>query len=408
MTDELYVVIGAGAAGIAAARTLHDAGRRAVVIEARAQVGGRAWSIDVPGYDARLDLGCGWLHSAARNPWVDIARARGFTIDTSTARWGEQWRDLGFPPREQKASGAAWARFAAAARAVLPGPDRALADAVRDPRWRPHIDAISGYANGAPLARVSLHDWSAYEDHAGPDNWAVREGFGTLIADHAAGLDVRLGTPVTRIDHRDLRLAIETASGTIAADRAIVTVQTPALAQERIAFDPPLPDKVAAAGDLPLGLADKVFLHAPRGDWPDNAHLIGSPYRSATISYRLSPFGLPVIEGFYGGDFAERMDEAAATAFAIEELVALLGSDWRRRFTPLRASRWRAAAYIRGSYSQARIGASAQRQALAAPVDDRLFFAGEACSRNDFSTAHGAYATGVAAARALLAAAGSA
>jgi monoamine oxidase len=96
--------------------------------------------------------------------------------------------------------------------------------------------------------------------------------------------------------------------------------------------------------------------------------------------------------------------QRAAADFAITELVALLGSDWRARLTPLAATRWRHEPHIQGSYSHARVGHAGDRQILAAPVDDRLFFAGEACSREDFSTAHGAYLTGVAAAEAIHAA----
>ena len=102
----------------------------------------------------------------------------------------------------------------------------------------------------------------------------------------------------------------------------------------------------------------------------------------------------------------EDKDDRAAEDFAIGELVALLGSNWRAKLTPLGRTRWRHAPHIHGSYSHARVGAAGQRAVLAAPVDDRVFFAGEACSRHDFSTAHGAYATGLAAAAAVLAARG--
>ncbi|MEH3101984.1 flavin monoamine oxidase family protein [Sphingomonas adhaesiva] len=397
-----FVVIGAGAAGIAAARHLHDAGRRVLLLEASDRIGGRARSLRHG--DATLDLGCGWLHSARRNPWTDIARARGFTIATDTARWGEQWRDLGYPPAEQQAFAAARDRWEERARAASAGPDRPLSAFVAaDDPSRPMLDAISGFANGAPLDEVSLHDWLAYEDAATDDNWSVREGYGTLIAAHAQGVDVRLSTPVTRIDHRGRTLRVETSAGTIEASAAIVAVPTTILADGRLIFDPPLPAKRDAAAALPLGVADKVFLSVDRVDWPANAHLIGDPHRGRTASYRLSPLGFPMIEAFFGGDTAAMLEEdGAAAAFAIDELAALLGSDWRQRMRPVAATRWRHESWIGGSYSHARIGQAAARDVLAAPVDGRLFFAGEACHGHDFSTAHGAYETGVASARALL------
>ena len=398
------VVIGGGAAGIAAARRLHDAGHDVLIIEARDRLGGRALSFTHRGQ--AFDLGCGWLHSAKRNPWTDIAQACDFDVRTDTANWGSQWRNLGYPSGEQAAFGKAWERWEQAAHAALPGPDRPLSDFIApDDRWRPLLDAISGFANGAPLSRVSLHDWAAYEDASTEDNWAVAEGYGTLIVGHAQGLPVSLSTQGTRIDHRGKELKIETSAGTITADQAIICVPTTVLARGEIAFDPPLPDKHAAAADLPLGLADKVFLAVDGPtEWPANAHLIGNPYSACTASYRLSPFGAPVIESFFGGDCAEALEDGDAAAFAIDELVALLGSDWRHRLTPIATTRWRHEPFIHGSYSHARIGMAPQRAVLAAPVDQRLFFAGEACSHDDFSTAHGAYATGRAAADAILAA----
>lgn len=403
MTD-LTAIIGAGAAGIAAARRLHDAGLPVLLIEASARLGGRARSIALPTGHV-VDAGCGWLHSARRNPWTFIAERGGHHVDRSSPGWTAQWRDLGFAPAEQAAFGAAWDRWETAAHAALGGPDRPLSDFVAaDDRWRPMIDAISGYANGANLAQVSLHDWAAYEDGAGADNWAVREGYGTLVAGHAAGVPARLDTPVTRIDHRGATLRLETSAGTIEAARAIVAVPTTVLASGALAFDPPLPAKRDAAAALPLGLADKAFLHVADPPWPAHSHLIGDPHTTHTASHRLSPFGWPIVESFFGGACAEALEAGDAAAFAIDELVALLGSDWRARLTPLAVTRWRREPWIGGSYSHALVGRAGERQVLAAPVDDRLFFAGEACHAHDFSTAHGAFETGVRAADAIIAA----
>ena len=253
-----------------------------------------------------VDAGCGWLHSAKRNPWTRIAEATGVTIDRSSPNWGVQWRDLGFPPHEQRAFGEAYDRFETAAHAALDGPDRPLLDFVApDDPWRPMIDAISGYANGAPLGRVSLHDWAAYEDAATEDNWALPAGYGTLIVGHARGVPIRLDTPVTRIDHRGTRIRLDTPAGTIDAARVILAL--PTTAYGGLVFDPPLPDKQQAAANLPLGLADKVFLAVDTPEWPAHAHLTGDPHSACTASHRLSPFGLPIIESFFGGACAEAM-----------------------------------------------------------------------------------------------------
>jgi monoamine oxidase len=399
------VIVGAGAAGIAAGRVLHDAGLDVLLVEAGGRVGGRAHSVALHGLT--VDFGCGWLHSARRNPWTKLAERYGLTVDRSRANWRNQWRDLGFPREDQQAFAAAWDRWEKAAHAALSGPDRPLTDfiAAADP-WRPMIDAISGYANGAPLAAVSLHDWAAYEDAATEDNWSVEQGYGTLVARHGKGVPMQLNTIVTRIDHRGARIGVETDRGRLETRYVIIAVPTTVLAVETITFDPPLPDKHAAAADLPLGLADKIFLSVENAELPRNGHLVGNPYAGCTASYRLAPFGWPVIESFLGGDCAEMLedgDDRAAADFAIGELVGLLGSDWRARLSLLGRSRWRHAPHIHGSYSHAKVGAAGQRAVLAEPIDNRLFFAGEACSPHDFSTAHGAYETGIAAADAVLA-----
>src|SRR5215467_7828845 len=110
ITDVEVAIIGGGAAGIAAARRLHDAEVRCVIVEARGRLGGRAWTVVDPSGCA-LDLGCGWLHSADRNPWVAIAEAQGRTIDRTPPPWGRAALTIGFPPAEQSAYSAALAAF---------------------------------------------------------------------------------------------------------------------------------------------------------------------------------------------------------------------------------------------------------------------------------------------------------
>ena len=170
-----------------------------------------------------------------------------------------------------------------------------------------------------------------------------------------------------------------------------------------------MPDKLGAANGLPLGLADKLFMGFS-GDMSDidatgDIFLVGSTRRRETMSYQALPFSRPVIQCFFGGEFAagmEREGMAAMFVFAADELAALRGNDIRRQLTPLAASSWRGDEFARGSYSYAVPGHADDRAILAAPVDGRIFFAGEACSLNFFSTVHGAYETGIAAAEAAL------
>ena len=399
-------IIGAGAAGLGAARTLEGSGLSLIVLEARDRAGGRGHTI-MAAPDIAFDVGCGWLHSADKNSFVPIARQLNFEIDRTRPPWREQGFDAVFPPGErQDFIGALDAFYDRAEQAAKSGRD-AAANTCLEPgnRWNPMIDAISTYVNGAELERVSILDMDAYEDSE--INWRVRRGYGALMAAYGAPCPLALNTQITLIDHSGPRLRIETSKGKLAAARVIVTVPTNLIADEAIRFHPALPAKVDAARGLPLGLADKVTLALDQPEaLPSDGNLRGATMRTAMGAYHLRPFGQACIEGFFGGRFAQELEDAgdgAIAAQAIDEIVALLGSDYRRRLKPLAESRWAHDPFARGSYSHALPGHAGARAVLAAPVDNRLFFAGEATSPNFFSTAHGARDSGERAAGEVLA-----
>jgi monoamine oxidase len=398
-------IIGAGAAGLGAANALKKSGLSTIVLEARDRVGGRGHTVmAAPG--VAFDLGCGWLHSANKNRFVKIAEQLNFEIDKTRPPWREQSFHTGFPLAERqdfiKALDAFYDRAELAGKqAALTGRDVA-ASTLLEPgnRWNPMIDAISSYVNGCELDVESLLDMEAYEDSE--INWRLRDGYGTLITAYAASLPLALNCAVTTIDHSGARLQIETTQGTLSAGKAIVTVSTNLIADEAIRFRPALTAKVDAARGLPLGLADKVMLalDEPRGvesELPKDGSLRGATMRTAMGAYHLRPFGNPCIEGYFGGSFARALENAGPGALAtqaIDEVVALLGNDYRRKLKPLAESRWAHDPFARGSYSHALPGRAGDRAILAAPVDNRLFFAGEATAPNFFSTAHGALESG--------------
>lgn len=396
------LIIGAGAAGIAAGRRLADSRLSFRILEAAPRLGGRAHTATIEGLP--LDLGCGWLHSADRNPWAKLAADQGLDIDKTPPAWEHQFEDLGFTNAEQEAAGQAFAEFDRRLREIPPPNDCAAEALSADDPWKPYLEALSGFINGAVLEQLSVADYLAYEDADTGVNWRLSEGLGAFVAGSASALPIDLSIVVEAIEWSRAGIVARTSAGTIEARRAIVTVSTEVLARERLRFTPPLPDKVEAAARLPLGLANKAFLALDRPEpFEPDTQLIGDPRNAETGAYYLRPFGYPVIECFFGGAGARGLEaegEDAATAFGIEQLVHLLGSDMRRRLRPLAESRWAADALIGGSYSHALPGHADARAALAEPVADRLFFAGEACSAADFSTAHGAWETGVAAAEA--------
>jgi monoamine oxidase len=405
-TDDLdAVIVGAGAAGLGAARRLAPAKISFAVLEARGRAGGRAHTLaDTP---FPLDLGCGWLHSADRNPWTRIAAEAGFTIDKTIPAWGTQSLNIGFSAEDQAAFAFASERFYERLDAIGSNDADFAAAKLLEPdcRFNSLLNAISSYVNGAELDLVSVQDCNRYADTG--VNWRVVEGYGAVIAAQAPGFPIRLGCEVMLVDHRGKRVTIETSLGTVTANAVIVTVPTPAIAAQRIRFRPDLTDKIDAASMLPLGTADKLFMAVDRpGMLPMDGHLIGNPNRTATGSYYLRPFGRPLIEAFFGGRLAHDLEAAGSGAFfdfAAAELTGLFGSGVRARLRPLVETNWARDPFALGSYSYALPGYANARSRLAAPVDGRLFFAGEACSRHNFTTAHGAYLSGIEAAEEVLA-----
>ena len=395
------VVIGGGAAGIAAARHLSRAGVKCLIVEARSRLGGRAWTIPGPSGSA-LDLGCGWLHSADRNPWVAIAEEQRRTIDKTPPPWRRRSVADGFPEGQQRqfleAQEQFFSRVSERAQKEPDVPAAALFEP--DCRWNNLINAVGTYISGAELEYVSARDFDNFDDTG--VNWRIVEGYGATIAACGAKLPAAFDCSVLRIDHSGKHLRIETTQGTIAADQAIVTLPSSILAEAETLFAPALPEKTRAAQGLPMGLTDKLFMSLERAEaFEKDSRVFGAIDRTATAAYHFRPFGRPLIEAFFGGKLAAKLEkdgERAFFDFAVGELTELLGNAFAKRVDLIHVSRWGLDPLSRGSYSYALPGMADCRTILAAPVDDRLFFAGEACSTHDFSTAHGGWITGVAAA----------
>jgi monoamine oxidase len=385
------VVVGAGAAGIAAGRRLAAAGVSFVLLDARDRIGGRAHTIQ---RGQALDLGCGWLHSADRNPMVAIAESSGFTVDRAPAPWTRQSGQIGVTAEELEDFRKTFVTFEKRidAEAEKMPPVAASAYLERGSRWNPILHAIFSYISGANLECIDARDYARYEDT--DKNWRVREGYGTLFAALGAGLPAMLDTRVSAVES-GTGVLLQTSQGAVEARSAIITVPTSML--HTIVFTPALPEKLEAAAGLPLGTAEKVyFALADPEALPVDGHLFPRFDTADMGSYHLRPTGKPIVEGYFGGDLARGLAEAGAdamVAYAKEELASLLGSSFPARLTTLVTSAWAVDPFAMGSYSYAKPGCAEMRAVLAEPREP-LFFAGEACSRHRYSTAHGAFETG--------------
>ena len=388
-------IVGAGAAGIAAATRLKQAGVSGLMIEARDRVGGRAHTIPAAG-DV-IDLGCEWLHSADKNVLVKVAEQHGFTVDRGTPGWSGP-ASVGLPSRDHAEYREALQDFFdAVEEAAATGRDRPASELLpKNSRWDMLLRAVATYYSGTELEHISIIDFDNYEDTR--INWTVREGYGAMISGAAKGLPVVFDCEVSRIDHSGKSVNLETQRGTIEAKAAIVCVPTPLIAEGTIRFEPALPEKRAAAVGLPLGVANKIFFEID-GDFSyPRGHFYGATDRVETISFDLFPRGRKLLSGFVGGAFAVELEKggpAAAEAEARRQIVSMLGADANKRLRFMRTTAWRSDPFARGGYSSALPGHAGDRAVLAAPVNGRLFFAGEACSKIHFSTTHGAWETGL-------------
>jgi len=394
------IIIGAGAAGIAAGLEARARGLSAVILEASDRIGGRAHSVQWDGL--ALDLGAGWLHSADRNPMVRLAEQKGFTIDRSPSPWRKQYRNLGFPPEEQAKSSKAMEALEERLRTNPPPSDRASDALQADGEWNGFLNSLSNYLNGTGLDQVSAADWVAYWENAGEENWRLPRGYGTLISALADGLDVQTGTRVTGIRRSIDCLITASDRGELESAHAIVAVPTNVLVAGSVRFDPPIDDRLHAAAQLPLGHVEKLFFKLMEpAEFPNDAHLTGNPRSGDSGSYMLRPMGMPVVEAFLGGDWVKGRSVEALADKSRLELGALLGAGFPRRLRLVAASDWQRHKFIGGSYSYARPGQHGARAMLRSLLDDRLAFAGEACSDSDFATVHGAWESGKAAVRQL-------
>lgn len=410
------VVIGAGIAGLTVAQLLRAAEIEVVVLEARARVGGRLHTVELAG--APVDLGAAWIHGRSGNPVAAIADGYGVATrahpyapialrDAVEGRFAGEDELTAALGREE----AFFAALASLQRRL--GEAASMQDAIDA-----HLAGLGLSARDERYARLILEQYMVEVDYGGPtsrtslavfdedefygyDDHGVVGGYRSLVAPLQEGLDVRLATPVTRVAHDAAEVRVETAGGEVfAADRAIVTVPLGVLQAGSIAFAPGLPAaKLAAIGRLEMGSLEKVILRWESAFWPDVADAawlhVGATRGEFPLIVDLSASaGAPTLALLHGGSRArDALDGASDEAIVASALAVLESALGGTVPAPIAAqvTRWRSDPYCRGSYSFPALGQGLEDfDTLAAPVGERLLFAGEATSRSTFGTVHGA------------------
>ena len=394
-------IVGAGAAGLSAARSLIEGGLSVMVLEARDRIGGRAWT-ESDTFGIPFDHGCSWLHTATRNPFKPMADEWGYTtLYHDNAEEVVFVGDRRALVNEESAYGRAGSALnSAVSSAGRRGEDVSAASV--SPRDLPWIET-SEAKFGPMLMGMDLEDFSCADlwgMESSKPNYMIREGFGTLVSRFGRGIPVKLGTPVERIRWGGKDVALETPAGTVRARACIITASTGVLGAGTIAFDPPLPVwKQEAIAHVPMGLLAKIPLQfkGARLDLPANGLLIYHTEAREACFFLCRPFGFDVMIGFVGGSFGwelSRAGEAAAVDFARGELRKMLGSDIDGQFTKGALTGWANDPWALGAYAAAIPGYTPARAKLSQRLDDKLFFAGEACAGRLAATCGGAFLSG--------------
>jgi len=406
--DADIVVIGAGAAGIAAARRIMAANRKVIVIEASGQAGGRCLT-DTATFDLPFDRGARWLHNPDTNPMVRLARSAGLDISVSPA--GQKIR-VG---RRNARAGETEEFLAALVRA-----NRAIDDASRGrvdvscasalPKDLGDWAGTAEFVLGANATGKDLKDVSAIDKARAQDRTAAigcRQGLGTLVTKLAAEVPLALSTQADRIAWNGRDVTVDTPSGRIAARAAIITVSSNVLVAGGIKFTPELPKRqLDAASRLGLGSYDRIALQLPGnplGLSRDDVLIEQSnSTRTAMLFANVGGSSLCLLDiaGSFGRDLSGQ-GEAAMAAFAVEWLTKLYGSDVGAAVKKTSVTRWNAAPFTLGAMSVAAVGGQPSRKILTEPVGC-MFLAGEATHETLWGTVDGAWESGERAADAAL------
>lgn len=397
-TDCDVIVIGAGAAGLAAMQALGESGLSALCIEAGNRIGGRAHT-DTETFGIPFDRGAHWLHNAQINPFIDIGKALGFDLYPSP--------ENGFTAGDDPSGKAMWEE-ARAIEELMEREGAAGRDVALSELYAPHTEwsvtalLMQVLPMGRDLHEISTKDHYDYEE--GP-NWFCREGYGALLAATARDVPVSVGIRAEAVTASSGGVEVRTSDGTLTARAVIVTVSQGVLQAGDIAFDPPLEnERLSAIDAINLGTYNHAVLHFPEGTLPVEPDtwvtypidtIENGTIRGGGALCNISGTGLCSFET--AGAFARELEaagEAAALDFALSRLADVFGSELRTACMGGHATAWGKDPLFKGSYSAAHPGRAHERPHLRKPHAERVFFAGEATNLVEPGTVSGAHKEG--------------
>lgn len=416
LADVDAIVIGAGVAGLAAAAQLKQAGAEVLILEAQNRIGGRIFTEQYQGL--AVEIGAAWVHKPKGNPITKLARKAGgkfyLTSDDSVMYFdvtGNRISDSKISHAEKKFN--RWLAKASnyaekknkdiSLEKALKGTNRA---ALQSPLTKFFLSAYLEFDFGSDISQMSAWYYNEDKEFAGEDI-ILTNGYSTLTNYLSRGLDIRLNNYVKKIEYGSDGVAVTTNKGIYEAYAAVVTVPLGVLKKQQIKFDPPLPKKKRKAiRKLGMGNVNKVFLIFDKPFWPVKTQYFGymantkGKYNYFVNCRTFSKVNALVTFAF--GAFADKIEKqsnAQIQADVMTNLRAMFGSKAKDP-KKIIVTRWRKDRFAHGAYSYNAVGAKRKDfTQIGKPVGKALYFAGEHTSADYAGSVHGAYMSGIRAAK---------
>lgn len=416
--DVDVLIVGAGAAGIAAGRRLLATNKKFAIIEASDRMGGRCFT-DRATFNLPFDRGANSIHLPAQSSLAKIAAQNGTELYPDPAR--EQIRarkrigvekdleEIHSKLELEEFYADSVRCYAAIAQAAADKSDLSCAEVLPADLgyWQRTMEFVLGpYRFGAELKELSAKEYATSINRS--PGWLSRQGVGALIARAALGVPIKFFSPVNLVDWSDRSVSLAMGQEVVTARAAIITASTALLASGKIEFRPRLPARYASAFDkLKLGSYDHVALAFSDNSIGLNANEV--VFEKAFTSKTAALFGnvhgtnlsLLTLAGHTGAELADK-GESAMTGFALDWISDIFGARAKRAVTRMQASSWKKDPWALGAFSSAPPGAQEARKALAEPLNEVVWFAGEAVSQNFWGTVGGAWQDGERAANAVI------